>query len=246
MALTDILSVRLAGEKENLKWTQTADFAAGEVPFSKLKHPSPEIQAEAQTYIKDTHRWTNAARKLFMSLPQTDKNAHVVASLLQIQAKMSLISLAGMTFTDETSFDAFLPDFRSIANLSANVYPYLIKSSQNSGLYRFDLSILPALYLVGTRCRDKTVRAQTIDLMYSSPYREGIWDSGAIASISDWLRSVEVGCNGGNEEYIPESKRVFLTGANVDLYNRRAKVYCTQRKGPAVDDLAFMEALLRW
>ena len=151
-----------------------------------------------------------------------------------------------MTFTDEASFDAFLPDFRAIVNLASHIHPCLIKSSQDSGLYHFDLGILPALYLVGTRCRDKTVRAKAIDLISSSPYREGIWDSGAIASISSWIRSVEVGLNGGNEEYIPEYNRVFLTSANVDLYNRRSKVYCTRRKGPGHEDLTFMEVLLKW
>jgi hypothetical protein len=237
---------QLGGKKESLTWTHTADFPAGEIPFSKLKDPSPEIQGEAQTYIMDTHRWSDAATKLFKSIPRSDQPSIVFASLLQIHAKMSLITLAGMTFTDETSFDAFLPDFRSIANLSSFIHPYLIESSQDSGLYHFDLGMLPALYLVGTRCRDKTVRAKAIDLLYSSPYREGIWDSGAIASISGWIRSVEVRCNGGNEEYIPESKRVFLTSANVDLHNRRAKVYCTQRRGLADDDLAFMEGLVSW
>lgn len=151
-----------------------------------------------------------------------------------------------MTFSDETSFDVFLPDFRAITNLSSNIHPQLIESSQNSGLYHFDLGLLPALYLVGTRCRDKGVRAKAIDLLYSSPYREGIWDSGAIANVSNWIRNVEVRCNGGNEDHIPECNRVFLTSTNMDLYNRRAKVYCTQRKGPADADLVFHEGFLNW
>lgn len=170
----------------------------------------------------------------------------IVASLLQIHAKMSLITLAGMTFSDETSFDAFLPDFRAIVNLSSYVHPQLIESSQNSGLYKFDLGFLPALYLVGTRCRHKVVRAKAIDLLYSSPYREGIWDSGAVANLSNWTRSVEVACNDGDEEHIPEHNRVFVTAANVDLYNRRAKVYATQRRGKTDADLVFHEGLLNW
>jgi hypothetical protein len=79
---------------------------------------------------------------------------------LQIHANASLIVLAGMTFTDEVFFDAFLFDFRAITNLAASIYPQLIESSKRTGVHHVDLGVIPALYLVGIRCRDKDCPAR--------------------------------------------------------------------------------------
>jgi hypothetical protein len=156
---------------------------------------------------------------------------------------MNLITLAGISFTSETSYDTLLSEFRDITTLTASIYPQLIASSENSALYHFDLGVIPALYLVGSRCRNREVRGAAIDLLFSSPYREGIWDSLAVANICNWLRGLE---EAGGDKYIPEEKRAFLTSADVDLYHRRAKLYCTQRVGPRQEDLVFSETLVQW
>lgn len=231
----------LAGEKHAIKWTETADFPKGEVPFSKIKDPSPQIQEECQRYIEDIHSWLQAASDLFDSIPDRDQNSTAVATVLKIQAQMNIINLAGMAFTSETRFDAFLSEFREITHLSSLIHAQLITAP-----YRFDLGIIAPLYLVGSRCRDREVRGQAIDLLSSSAWREGIWDSGACAAIAKWLRSLEEEGSKPGDDFIPEHRRAFLTSGNIDLYHRKGHFYSTQRKGAREDDLVFRQALLTW
>lgn len=49
-------SAELGGKRESLTWADTADFPPGEIPFSTLKNPSPEIRNECQKYIIDIHK----------------------------------------------------------------------------------------------------------------------------------------------------------------------------------------------
>jgi hypothetical protein len=57
--------------------------------------------------------------------------------------------------TSEVSYDELLPEFRAITNISALIIGELVDSSQDSAFYRFYLGILPAIYIVGNRCRDR-------------------------------------------------------------------------------------------
>jgi len=236
-------AAELGGEIQNPGWSDTADFEAGVVPFSVAKEPSLEIRAECAEYVEGVHRWSRAAAQVFDSILPGDQALVLGRTLLKIQAHMNVITLAGMSFRSETRFDAFLTEFRAITTLSSSIHAQLISSSKESGLYRFDLGIIPALYLVGSRCRDRTVRSQAIDLLHSSPYREGIWDSFAVWAISNWLRNIEEESLKPGDDYIPEHKRAFLTSGTLDLYNRRGNLQCTIRKG---SHLSFREATLTW
>ncbi|KAF4628893.1 hypothetical protein G7Y89_g9256 [Cudoniella acicularis] len=92
------------------------------------------------------------------SLIDTYRNSTISATILQLQAKMNLVSLAGISFTTEISYDALLPEFCEIIKLASSIHPELIASSQNNVLYHFDVSVLPALYVVASKCRDRPIR----------------------------------------------------------------------------------------
>jgi hypothetical protein len=242
-------AAELAGARERSGWDGTADFASGEVPFANLKQPTAEIRARCEEYISDIYRWVEAAGSWLDPLKQPDPAKRVVGALLQIHVNMNIITLVGMSsFTSETSFDELLPEFRAITNLSASIIDQLLDSSQESAFYRFDLGILPALYLVGTRCRDPYVRGQAIDLMRSHQIREGVWDSFCVGSISNCIRLIEEEGGIPGDDYIPESRRVFITSVDADceVYHRRCKIYFTQRKGPLDSDFVFHERLVTW
>jgi hypothetical protein len=149
-------------------------------------------------------------------LKQSNPAKRIVAVLLQIHVNMNIITLIGMSFTSETSFDELLPEFRAITNLAASIIGELLDSSHETAFYRFDLGVLPALYLVGTRCRDRVVRGRAIELLLSSQIREGVWDSFCIGSISNRIRMIEEEGGLPGEDYIPESRRVFITSVDAD------------------------------
>jgi len=241
-------AAELARARKLTGWDGTANFPSGEVPFSNLKESTAEIRAQCEQYISDIYRWVEAAGSWLDPLKQPDPAKRVVGALLQIHVNMNIITLVGMSFTAETSFDELVPECRAITNLSASIIDQLLDSSQESAFYRFDLGILPALYLVGTRCRDPFVRGQAIDLMLSYQIREGVWDSFCVGSISNCIRLIEEEGGIPGEGYIPESRRAFITSidADCDSYHRRCKIFYSQRKGPLDSDLVFHEKLVTW
>ncbi|KAK0638659.1 hypothetical protein B0T16DRAFT_431791 [Cercophora newfieldiana] len=54
-----------------------------------------------------------------------------------------------------------------------------------------DLGIVPPLFVVATKCRDRTTRHKAIQLLKSSPRREGMWDSELTARIAMWIADIE-------------------------------------------------------
>ena len=174
--------------------------------------------------------------------------------------------LAGTFFTSESAYDVFLPEFEAIVALSEIVLPFLLKNYEGSDpRFSIDSKLFPqmpivlpenlltltfpcavgivaGIFLVGSRCRVDPVRQRAIELLFSSNYREGIWDSLAVGHMAQWLRSLEVdGLAEGAA--VPEEKRAVLNAVNIDLHNKVATVGAVQRtKEGAVQS----EALLTW
>jgi hypothetical protein len=241
-------AAELAEAEEVSGWARGADFPSREIPFTNLRGPTLAIRADCEQYISDIYKWVEAAGNWLDPLKVSDPTKRVVAVLLQIHVHMNIITLVSMSFTSETSYDELLPEFRAITNLSASIIGELLDPSQDSAFYRFDLGILPGIYLVGTRCRDRYVRGQAIDLMLSSHFTEGVWDSFCTGSISKRIRSIEEEGGVPGESYIPERRRVFITSGNTDFesHHRRCKIFYTQRTGPRDSDLVFNESVITW
>jgi hypothetical protein len=185
-----------------------------------------------------------AAARLFNEIAMgEDDREKAGAALLMAQTKVNTIMLAGTFFTTETAYDAFLPEFKAIVTLSETILPYVL-SSYEGGDPRFsiDIGIVAGLFLVGSRCRFDEVRTRAIDMLFSSNYREGIWDALAVAHVARWLRSLErEGVAEG--ETIPEEKRAILCAINIDLHNKKAMLGAVQK---AKEGIGQREALIAW
>jgi hypothetical protein len=226
-------------------WQDTSESPSETIVFSRLRN-FPKIQAECQTYIKDIHNWSSAASSLFASFPIEEECSTIARNLLQIHANMNIISLTRMFSTSEEHLDSLLPKFQAIVTLSRSIYAFLLSHSSS---YQFDLGIIPALYLVASRCCERSVRGEAIELLQSMEYREGVWDSGAVASISEWLRSVDEGERDSGE--LPEEMKAVLTSVECNLVRRWARLRCAQKEKTEdfrsrEGDLVFREQLVEW
>jgi len=76
----------------------------------------------------------------------------------------------------ETSLDA-LKYFYEIIFVVHSLIDYEANVSPGKAKFRLEVSIVPALYLVATKCRSSSLHRQPIDLLLSSHRREGMWDS---------------------------------------------------------------------
>jgi len=126
-----------------------------------------------------------------------------------------------MTFSDsEARFDAFNAYFQAIVSLAAEIVAdeettaaakrrpeggYHQQQSSHTDApsspdyttrhlkpsFSADLGIIPPLFVVATKCRERRIRRAAIELLRSSPRREGMWDSELSARIGAYIAAVE-------------------------------------------------------
>lgn len=65
------------------------------------------------------------------------------------------------------------------------------RTSHIKASFSTDLGIVPPLYVVATKSRDRVLRRQAIQLLRSSARREGMWDSELAARIAMWVVDIE-------------------------------------------------------
>lgn len=104
--------------------------------------------------------------------------------------------------------------------------------------YTFEVRIIPALYLVATKCRLNSLRRRAITLLLTSRRREGIWDSVLCGKVADWLNRLEedagMDWDGKGKApqrwdgFVDEDRRVWGESIERDLQSRRAVVRCRQ------------------
>jgi hypothetical protein len=103
--------------------------------------------------------------------------------------------------------------------------------------FALDLGIVPPLFVVATKCRDRKLRREAIRLLMSSPRREGMWDSILCGKVAQWIMEVEeegmrdfeiwdpVGAN----EMVKDDRRVMVKEISFDLQRREATLRCGTR-----------------
>jgi hypothetical protein len=120
----------------------------------------------------------------------TERAAIDILKMIQLMAPV-------LFFTDtkgsEMDFDSFGTHFREIVELGKEVvvdaelslaqslappaHLHEHSSSHAKPSFTLDLEIIPPLFIVATKCRDRKLRREAIRLLMSSPRREGLWDS---------------------------------------------------------------------
>ncbi len=123
------------------------------------------------------------------------------------------------------------------------VYPQLVEANDGEPIYRFDLGIIVAMFLVGVRCREKETRDRAVYLMsLNKEYREGMWNTGGAGAILRWLIEMEDEMRDENGEIVEETK-ISLTRAHLDLPNRRGIIGISRS---SKQGLVFREEAISW
>jgi hypothetical protein len=114
------------------------------------------------------------------------------AILVSLYQRQSAIMLSVVPEDSEMVYDNHLSDFQYIVN-TCRLLAESINSTRLPRLPRFslDTGIIPPLSLVVTKCRDRNLRREAIDLLFANPRQEGMWDSLLIARAGSWITSWE-------------------------------------------------------
>jgi len=103
--------------------------------------------------------------------------------------------------------------------------------------FALDLGIVPPLFVVATKCRDRKLRREAIRLLLSSPRREGMWDSILSGRVAQWIMEIEEEDLSAYEgpwgraamETVPDEKRVMVKEILFDMQRREATLRCGTR-----------------
>lgn len=136
-------------------------------------------------------RWVSAFEPVLKYSSSPEGEEHFVgATILRIHALTLELSVRAAHFESPSPhlYDVFLPEYCEIVALCRAVinHPHFVRS------YVFDAGIVPVLFIVVVKCRDKLVRREAIAVLKAaSPRREGLWDSMMVARIGEALIKAE-------------------------------------------------------
>ncbi|RFU30706.1 hypothetical protein B7463_g5593, partial [Scytalidium lignicola] len=117
--------------------------------------------------------------------------------------------------------------------------------------FALDLGIVPSLFVVGTKCRDRRLRREAIRLLFASPRREGMWDSILSGRAAQWIMQNEEEQLSPYSpqtagEVVPEDKRVMVKEILFDLQKREATLRCGTRGKAGEVDIRARETTISW
>lgn len=180
-----------------------------------------DFKQYGRVFDEQMEAWSNAFDPILISrmAPAKSTQEKTATAVLKMNQIMGRI-LFNMTFSDsESQFDQFLVFFRQIVNLAMEVIgdeerraaakrcpnpdycqhrpthldifggEYTARHIKPS--FSADLGIVPPLFVVATKCRDRLIRQQAIQLLRTSARREGMWDSELCAQIGSWIAMIE-------------------------------------------------------
>lgn len=139
------------------------------------------------------------------------------------------------------------------------------RTSHIKASFSANLGIVPPLYVVATKSRDRVLRRQAIQLLRSSARREGMWDSELMARVGTWVMNIEeegvddvpvmAGPTGpiprpDNPSLwtpIPAENRILVRSCEFDLRGHTAMLRCGTRDNmPGQVDKRAQATYIRW
>lgn len=203
-------------------------YCHSEPHFALSANIEPWIKDQCLSHVAELARWSAAFQTLHATL-ELDSLGRTAAMLLDLQARMArIVLLVSIPNNASLSIDVFTPTFRKIIEQATHVSRHPLFSEQD--LFSFDVGIVQMGWLVAKWCREPKVRRDAIQLLRGSRLREGMWDALIMAATAEWIMGVEE--EGMDEnEVIPESERVRITGIKIEYWRRKADVRCVKIGG---------------
>ncbi|QKX64115.1 uncharacterized protein TRUGW13939_11288 [Talaromyces rugulosus] len=140
----------------------------------------PSDQGRVSRYLKELQsNFTSASTPKHPTPGEGDSYDHD-PGIMQIWCILGNIYVSlPLTMFPEHVWDQYMADFGSIVSLAEN---YINRSrspgrSSRRQTFSFSLGIIPPLYVVASRCRDRDIRRRAITLLKNCKRREILWDS---------------------------------------------------------------------
>lgn len=163
---------RLTGEAVN--------FIARGTPLAYLQaEPDNKVLLEQALVVRHLQDWRRAYAQFLQedqhTIPRDQVRAGHIVTCLIICA---VVWVETCLSPYENDYDKYISEWEKILELAEIITDlpddYLC---ENIGRFSFDIGIIPALHLVGSRCRVPKIRDGCIKVLSSHHWREGLFDS---------------------------------------------------------------------
>ncbi|CZR70221.1 uncharacterized protein PAC_20122 [Phialocephala subalpina] len=183
---------------------------------------------DQQQHSSEIEHWSCAFKPLSTRLQHglTDIKTTTANLLLRLYSLTLGIVVKGTTFTEETSYDTFLPLFREIITLSRTISTNLLAITNQQPAFHFHLSIISPLFTLLLRCRDRSLRREAIEILRMKQF-DGPWDRYMVAAVGKWIMDLEEA--GEVEGFVPEEKRVRLSRMVMSMERRSVLMQAVRR-----------------
>ncbi|RDW59244.1 hypothetical protein BP5796_12168 [Coleophoma crateriformis] len=151
------------------------------------------------------------------------------ALFIQLSMAIGYIGLSTHLSPDELIHDQYNPVYQRVVYLAKAVMQEIpTRNKARPSNFCFDTRVIVPLWVVGLKCREPSIRRQAINMLLSSPRREGIWDSIFAGRVLQWAMEIE-------EEFLEDGKVpgwARLAGvkwSGAELGGKRAELVCLQK-----------------
>lgn len=145
---------------------------------------------------------------------EADFETDPLVSLLRLQHTIAWILLSGYGPGREMDYDNFLPQFQQCVALAGEVAAAHQRYSGSSrSTFTPEIGFIPALYIIGVKCRHPNVRREVLSILRRRPIREANWDSISTAKIVERVIEIEEATTGEEQivqfmEQVPVWQRI--------------------------------------
>jgi hypothetical protein len=145
---------------------------------------------------------------------ESDFETDPLVSLLRLQHTIAWTLLSGYGPGREMDYDNFLPQFQQCVALASEVAAAHQRYSGSSrSTFTPEIGFIPALYIIGVKCRHPNVRREVLSILRRQPIREANWDSISTAKIVERVIEIEEATTGEEQivqfmEQVPVWQRI--------------------------------------
>jgi hypothetical protein len=143
-----------------------------------LEQPFLAEDFTRQTHVLDCQlAWHRALATLMDTHKLSDADELVVSGMMTHYHTIRLWTANACTVS-QMPLDSHLEEFQDILRHAKRILDAMDPNvTQTAARFTFEISIIPALYFVGQRCRCPTTRREAVALLARNPPREGMWDA---------------------------------------------------------------------
>lgn len=164
---------------------------------SQKLHPAGRTMPSDPSALKNSltvnlEKWSTLFENLLSrhgSTYQADSKARRLISLLRLQHGISWIMVNSLGPGKEMEFDNLLPCFQECILLADQVA--LEHDGPLQSNFTPELGVVPALYVIGSKCRHPMVRRQALYILRRQTVREALWHSAVAARIVERVIEIE-------------------------------------------------------